>query len=152
MRTGRQRGVTLLEMLVVVAIIGAIVGISVPALTSGLAGVRLSSASGSVASFLTSSMNRVERREQAAAIVIDPRENVLRTFTAASGEKPDNTLTMPSGVFIEGGEARRFLLYPGGTFPRMEVVLRNEKGARRSVSIDPITVVPRIRRVEGAAR
>jgi len=144
----RRAGVTLLEMLVVVAIIGAIVGISVPALTAGLAGVRLSSASGSVASFLTGSMNRAERREEAAAIVVDPAKNVVEVFTAASGEKPADTLAMPSGVVIEGQETRRFLLYPGGTFPRMEIVLRSEKGARRAVSIDPITVVPSIRRVE----
>jgi len=135
-------------MLVVVAIIGAIVGISVPALTAGLAGVRLSSASGSVASFLTGSMNRAERREEAAAIVVDPAKNVVEVFTAASGEKPADTLAMPSGVVIEGQETRRFLLYPGGTFPRMEIVLRSEKGARRAVLIDPITVVPSIRRVE----
>lgn len=135
-------------MLVVVAIIGAIVGISVPALTAGLAGVRLSSASGSVASFLTGSMNRAERREEAVAIVVDPAKNVVEVFTAASGEKPADTLAMPSGVVIEGQETRRFPLYPGGTFPRMEIVLRSEKGARRAVSIDPITVVPSIRRVE----
>lgn len=144
----RRAGVTLLEMLVVVAIIGVIVGISVPALTAGLAGVRLSSAAGSVASFLTGSMNRVERREQAAAIVVDPAKNVVEVFTAASGDKPADTLAMPSGVVIEGEKASRFLLYPGGTFPRMEIVLRSEKGARRAVSIDPITVVPSIRRVE----
>ena len=146
----RRAGVTLLEMLVVVAIIGAIVGISMPALTAGLAGVRLSSASGSVASFLTGSMNRVERREQAAAIVVDPVKNTIAVFTAASGDKPADSLAMPTGVVIEGQEARRFLLYPGGTFPRMEIVLRSEKGARRAVSIDPITVVPSIRRVEEA--
>jgi prepilin-type N-terminal cleavage/methylation domain-containing protein len=143
-----QSGVTLLEMLVVVAIIGAIVGISVPALTAGLAGVRLSSAAGSVASFLTSSMNRVERREEAAAIVVSPRENTMQVFTAASGDKPANTLSMPAGVVIEGEQPSRFLLYPGGSFPRISLVLRSEKGARRSISIDPITVVPSIRRVE----
>lgn len=147
-RTVHRRGVTLLEMLVVVAIIGAIVGISVPALTAGLAGVRLNSAAGSVASFLTSSMNRVERREQAAAIVIDPSKNAVEFFTAASGANAADSLAMPSGVTIEGQEPRRFLLYPGGAFPQMEVVLRSEKGARRSVSIDPITAVPNIRRVE----
>jgi hypothetical protein len=134
-------------MLVVVAIIGAIVGISVPALTAGLASVRLSSATGSVASFLTSSMNRVERREQAAALVIDAANNSLEVFTAASGEKPASTLAMPTGVSIEG-ESRRFLLYPGSAFPRMEIVLHSEKGARRAVSIDPITVVPNIHRVD----
>jgi prepilin-type N-terminal cleavage/methylation domain-containing protein len=145
----QQSGVTLIEMLIVVMIIAAIAGVSFPAMNAGLAGVRLSSASGTVASFLTSSMNRVDRREEAAAIVISPKDNTLAVYTAASGEKPDRTLDLPQGISIEGDEPRRVLLLPGGTVPRVTVVLRNEKGARRSIEIDPVTGVPNIRRVEG---
>lgn len=146
-RYRKSRGVTLLEMLIVVAIIAAIVSVSFPALTAGLAGVRLTSASGSVASFLTSALNTVDRREQAAAVVISPHENALLMFTAASGDKPAKKLQMPAGVSIEGDEPRRFLLFPGGACPRIVVFLKNEKGARRSVRIDPVTAVPRIERV-----
>jgi len=149
MQRQNQAGVTLIEMLIVVMIIGIIAGVSFPALTAGLAGVRLSSASGSAASFLTAAMNRVERREMAAAIVITPKENQLAVYTAASGSKPDTTLQMPQGIAIEGDVPRRFLLQPGGTFPRITLVLRNEKGARRSVRIDPVTGVPDIRLVDG---
>ena len=134
-------------MLVVVAIIAAIAGISFPALTAGLAGIRLASAAGSVASFLTSSMNSVERREQPAAIVISPKENVLDVFTAATPNKPQSHLTMPAGIIIEGDEPRRFMLFPGGAFPRIAIVLRSEKGGRRSIQIDPVTAVPRIQRL-----
>lgn len=144
-----RSGVTLIEMLIVVAIIAVIAGISLPALTSGLASVRLSSASGSTASFLTAAMNRVERRELAAAVVVTPKENQVDVFTAASGSKPENTLRMPQGISIEGDEPRRFLLQPGGAFPRITLVLRNDKGARRSVQIDPATGVPEIRREDG---
>jgi general secretion pathway protein H len=144
---GNRRGVTLLEMLVVVAIIAAIAGISFPALTAGLAGIRLASAAGSVASFLTSSMNSVERREQPAAIVISPKENVLDVFTTAAPNKPQSQLTMPAGIIIEGDEPRRFMLFPGGAFPRIAIVLRSEKGGRRSIQIDPVTAVPRIQRL-----
>jgi prepilin-type N-terminal cleavage/methylation domain-containing protein len=142
-----RRGVTLLEMLIVVAIIAAIVSVSFPALTAGLAGVRLSSASGSVASFLTAALNNVDRREQAAAVLISPAENVLSVFTAASGDKPSAKLGMPAGVKIEGDEPRRFLLFPGGACPRIVVILKNEKGARRSIRIDPVTAVPKIERL-----
>jgi prepilin-type N-terminal cleavage/methylation domain-containing protein len=147
MTAGQKRGVTLLEMLIVVAIIAAIVSVSFPSLTAGLAGVRLSSAAGSVASFLTSALNTVDRREQAAAFVISPAENILSIFTAASGDKPSKKLAMPSGVTIEG-DARRFLLFPGGACPRIVIFLRNEKGARRSIRIDPVTAVPKIERVQ----
>jgi len=75
-------------MLIVVSIIAAIASVSFPALTAGLAGVRLSSSAGDAASFFTSALNRVERREQAAAIVVEPALNRVAVFTAASGTKP----------------------------------------------------------------
>ncbi len=147
-----QSGVTLVEMLIVAMIIALIAGVSFPALAAGLASVRLSSASGSAASFLTAAMNRVERRELAAAVVIVPKENRLAVYTAASGDKPEQTLRMPQGISIEGEEPRRFILQPGGTFPGIALVLRNDKGARRSVRIDPATGVPDIKRLEAATQ
>jgi prepilin-type N-terminal cleavage/methylation domain-containing protein len=145
----KKSGVTLIEMLIVVMIVSIIAGVSFPAMTAGLASVRLSSASGLAATFMTSTMNRVDRRELAAAIVIAPQENRLAVYTAASGDKPEKILPMPPGVSIEGQEQRRFVLQPGGTFPRISLVLRNEKGSRRSVRIDPVTGVPEIKRMEG---
>jgi hypothetical protein len=71
-------------------------------------------------------------------------------FTAASGDKPEKTMKMPQGVFIEGEDAKRFVLQPGGTFPRITVILRSEKGVRRSIRIDPATGVPNIQRVAEA--
>jgi hypothetical protein len=97
-------------------------------------------------------MNLVDRREQAAAIVISPKENVLDVYTAASADKPASHLTMPAGITVEGDEQRRFMLFPGGAFPRITVVLRSEKGGRRSVQIDPVTAVPLIQRVEEESR
>jgi prepilin-type N-terminal cleavage/methylation domain-containing protein len=140
----KRAGVTLIEMLIVVAIIGAVISIAYPAMTTGLAAIRLRSAAGSAASFLTSEMNSVERREQPEAIVIAPHENTLAAFTAQSGEKAADKLEMPQGISIEGDEARRFVLYPGGAFPRIRLVLKSETGGRRSIEIDPITAVPHI--------
>jgi len=147
----KRSGVTLLEMMVVVTIVAIMAAISFPALTSGLAGVRLASAAGSAASFLTSAMNNVERREQPAAILITPKQNEMAVFTAASGDKPANKLDLPPGITIEGDEPRRVFLYPGGAFPRIYIVLRSEKGGRRSVEIDPVTAVPKITRVAAGA-
>jgi len=145
-------GVTLIELLIAMAIIALVVSVSAPALTTGLAGVRLSAASGEAATFLTRTMNNVERREQPAAIVISPADNALEAFTAESGAKPANELKLPQGVSIEGDEPRRFVLYPGGAFPRIAIVLRNEKGARRSIEVDPITAVPKIQPLAAMAQ
>lgn len=144
--TQPARGVTLLEMLVVIAIIGVIVALSAPALTAGLAGVRLESAASESASFLISAMNAVERREIAAAVVVSPAEGSIDVFTAASGSAPAKRWVPQGGVTIEGDEPSRFLFYPGGAFPRIKLILRNDRGSRRSVEIDPVTAVPKIGR------
>lgn len=137
-------------MLIVVAIIAAIASVSFPSLTAGLAGVRLSSSAGDVASFFTSSLNRVERREQPAAIVIDPAKNRIAVFTAASGDKPASELVLPTGIVIDAQDATRYIVYPGGAFPRISLTLKNEKNARRRIRIDPVTAVPQIDRMETA--
>jgi prepilin-type N-terminal cleavage/methylation domain-containing protein len=143
--------VTLIELLIVVTIIGVVAGVSFPAVTSGLSGLRLTTASGSVASFLTSAMNRVDRREEAAVIVVSPKENQIALYTALSGEKPVKIMPLPQGISFEsdvpGNEPHRYLFQPGGTVPRMTVILRNDKGARSSVEIDPVTAVPNIHRI-----
>ncbi len=139
-------------MLIVVAIIAVIAGLSFPAMTTGLAGVRLASAAGSTASFLTSAMNNVERRERAAEIVILPKENRIAVFTASAGDHPVDTLSMPAGITVEGEDTHRFLLFPGGAFPRISLVLRSEKGGRRSIEIDPVTAVPKIARLAADAK
>ena len=145
----RQSGVTLLEMLIVVTIIGVIAGVSFPAVATGLSGIQLQSAAGSVAGFLTSAMNRVDRREEPAAIVISPGEGRVEVFTAASGEKAARALRLPNGISVEGRDVRRYLLQPGGAVPKMSVVLGNDRGARRSGEIDPAPGVPEIPRVAG---
>jgi prepilin-type N-terminal cleavage/methylation domain-containing protein len=144
-RRHARSGVTLVELLIVIVIVTAMAGIAFPSLTAGLAAVRLASTASSVASFLTSAMNNVERREQPAAIVVEPKENLLAVYTAESGEKPRETFAMPQGIGIEGEEHRRFLLFPGGAFPRIAIALKNEHGGRRSIEIDPVTAVPKIR-------
>lgn len=148
----RRRGITLIEMMIVVTIIAVIAGVSAPALTTGLDAIRLTTASTTAASFLTSAMNRVERREEAAAIVVTPAENLVAVYTAASGDKPASRLELPSGIHVDGADPHRYLLFPGGAMPAMAIVLRNDKGARRWIHIDPITGVPDIRREEAPAK
>ncbi len=133
-------------MMVVVTIIAAIAGISFPAMSAGLAGIRLTSAAGSVASFLESAMNQVDRHERAAEITIVPAERAIAVYTAASIPKPAGRLVMPDGIVIEGEDPRRFLIIPGGAFPKIVVALKNDRGARRQIEIDPVTAVPKITR------
>jgi prepilin-type N-terminal cleavage/methylation domain-containing protein len=135
------RGVTLLEMLIVVAIAGAMATLVLPAFSNGLESLRLSQASDSVAAFLSGALNRAQRRQQVIEISIDPRENaiLLRSTDAAFSRRLD----MPDGVTIQSAE-RRIVLLPGSAFPRATVELANRRRQRRVVSLDPITGVPNI--------
>lgn len=151
----KQNGVTLLELLIVMTIVGLIAGISFPSVSAGVESIRLSSAATSTASFLNGALNRAERREEAVEIVISPQDNTLGLYGAAPGFQ--RMLRMPDGVAIEAvlpelrepqEGPRRFMLLPGGVPPRIGVQLRNRRGARRIVRVDPITGAPQIEVLE----
>ena len=133
----RTAGVTLLELLIVVSIIAVIASISFPAMTAGLAGVRLSSAAGTVASFLTSSMNTVERHEQAAADRDLAQRKHARGFHRGLGRKTAIEARNASGYRHRRRRTAPLSFIPGGAFPGIAVVLRNEKARG-----DPFASIP----------
>ncbi len=148
-------GITLIELMVVVGIISLMVGISFPAITSGIDSLRLNAASNGVVSFLNAGMNRAERRQQVVEITISKAENTLSMRTTEPGFL--RKLAMPEGVLIthilpellsDTGAPRSFLLYPGGVVPRFGVQLVNRRNVERIVRVDPITGVPQVERVE----
>lgn len=150
----RERGVTILEMLVVVTLVGVMVGISFPAVTSGVDSLRLISAADSVASFLNGALNRAERRQEVMEVTISKAENKL--VLRSSEPNFVRELPMPSGVTITAvlpetvqtdDSPRRIFLYPGGTVPRIGVELMNRRNAKKIVRVDPMTGAPQIENV-----
>jgi prepilin-type N-terminal cleavage/methylation domain-containing protein len=93
MRRPNQAGVTLIEMMAVVTIIGLIAAISFPAVTSGLESIRLASATDSVAAFLNGGLDRAERRQQAVEITVSATENSVTMQSLEPGLI--RTLAMP---------------------------------------------------------
>jgi prepilin-type N-terminal cleavage/methylation domain-containing protein len=151
-----RRGVTLVEMVVVVAIIALIVGLSFPAASAGLDNVRMVSAGDSVATFLNAAVNRAERHQQPVELVISPQEGRLTLYSNEPGFTRE--LKMPDGVWIEavlpaeeGGDPaqpRRILFLPGATVPGIAIQLGNRRNAHRRVRLDPMTGFPRVESVE----
>jgi len=148
----RCHGVTIVEMLIVVTIIGLIAGISFPAVTSGIDSLRLASASDSLVSFINGAMNRAERRQDVVEIAISIQDNAVMLTTTGLSRK----LEMPSGVTIKAiwpklaanpDATRRFLLMPGGAVPRLGIEIANRKGVRRIIRVNPMTGVPDIERL-----
>lgn len=143
----RERGVTLLEMMIVTMLIAIVIGVTFPAINSGIDSLRLRASTDSIVSYLNAALNRTERRQLAMEVSIVRRENLLR-FISADGSYRKQ-LDMPDGVTITGVEPpipgvdplapRMFLLHPGGVIPRIVVEVTNRRGAKRRVSVDPIT-------------
>lgn len=144
-----SRGVTLIEMMVVVALIAVMAGVSYPAITSGIDTLRLSAASQSVVAFLNSGLNRAERRQEAMEISIVKTENAL--YLRSPDPSFVRKLDLPDGITIEkvlpetpasGDAPRNFMLYPGGTVPRLGVQLMNRRHVERIIQVDAMTGVP----------
>jgi type II secretory pathway pseudopilin PulG len=145
-------------MVVVVAIVGLIVAVSLPSATAGIDSVRLASASGSIASFLNAAVNRTERRQQAMEVVIDPKSARLVLYSNEPGYTRE--LKLPDGIAIEAvlagasadpGEAGnapyRLLLIPGASTPGIGIQIANRHGSRRIIRLDPMTGFPRVESV-----
>jgi prepilin-type N-terminal cleavage/methylation domain-containing protein len=143
--TPARRGITLIEMLVVIALISLIMGVSYPSVSRGLDGIRLRTAADDVASFLGLAMNQVERTESPVVVRFLEAQGVLEM---SGPDVPLKTMKLADGISIaevrpavpgEQDGVRSVSLLPGGTFPRLMVDLTSRSGGRRTVAVDPVT-------------
>ncbi|MGH9613583.1 MAG: prepilin-type N-terminal cleavage/methylation domain-containing protein, partial [Bryobacteraceae bacterium] len=95
-RGASECGVTLVELLVVVAIVALFAGIGMPAISSGIETLRLNGAANSIVGVVNSGLTRAERRQQVVEVLISAKENAiwLRTPDAAQFRR----FNMPDGV------------------------------------------------------
>jgi type II secretion system protein H len=148
----RQRGITLIEMLIVMALIGLMAAMAAPSISAGLDTLRLRSASDAIIGFMNVALARADTRQQAVEILISPAEGKLSARSSDGGFSKVLEIASPvkilsvqpeaAAVMDEQAQARRFLLYPGGAIPRIAIEIGNATGRKRTVTIDPITGVP----------
>jgi prepilin-type N-terminal cleavage/methylation domain-containing protein len=147
-RAAVRRGITLIEMLVVVAIVSLMVGISYPSVARGLEGIRLRMAGDDLASFLSLAMNRVEKLEAPVEVRFLRSQ---RKVEMAGPNMPVRTLQLPENIGLgeiypvvpgEPQGDRSVLLMPGAPFPRLSIELTSRSGGKRLVRIDPVTGTP----------
>lgn len=134
----------------VVAIVGLMIAVAFPAVTSGLDSIRLTSASDSIVSFLNAGLTRAERRQTPVEIYISIAENKIRILAAdltrelAMPEKIRIVKIHPELFTPEEEQGRSVVLYPNGAIPRFGVEIAGPAGFHRIVRVDPITGVPQV--------
>lgn len=148
-----RRGVTLIEMMIVVALIALMAGISFPAVSAGVETLRLNSAADDVVGILNAAVNRAGRRQSAVEVTVSREGNFVMATSAEPGF--ERVARFPETISIvaiapampyDDPRGKRFLVYPGGAPPRIAVVLANRRGDRRHIMLDPITGVAAITR------
>jgi prepilin-type N-terminal cleavage/methylation domain-containing protein len=147
-----SRGITLIEMLIVMALIALVAGMAAPSVSAGLDSLRLRSTSDAMIGFLNAALARADTRQQVVEILISPAEGTLTAVSGDQGYKrrleiasPIKILSVrpvPAADTDEQNPPRRFLVYPGGTVPKIVIEIGNSRGRKRLVSIDPVTGVP----------
>ncbi len=149
MRRAGQRGLTILEMMIVVTVVALLAGLTFPSISSGLDSLKMRSATDSVAALLTDAITKAERTQQPVEITIFLGESRL----SGRGVRPEvqREMRLPEGISVvrvlppENGEpspTRSVLLIPGATVPGFGIELANKRGLRRLVRIDPLAGVP----------
>ena len=145
--------------MVVMTIIAIMAGAVYPSVASSLDGIRLTSSADDVVAFLNGAVERANRRQVAVEVLIDKAAGSIVLHSTEAGferryDLPAN-LTMQSILpELEGGaisNIRRFYVYPGGTAPRIGVLIASRNGAQRLIRIDPITGAPKIERSQQPA-
>jgi prepilin-type N-terminal cleavage/methylation domain-containing protein len=145
-----ESGVTLIELLIVLTLMALVTGISYPSAAASIESLRLRSVSDSVVSFLNTAIDRAGRRQQVIELWIAPKDGVL--IARSPDLEFSRRLDLPDGYHIlavmppaevSATEPRRFLMYPGGTVPRIGIEIANRAGNKRMISIDPFTELTR---------
>ena len=138
-------GVTLMEMLVVIALASILLAIVFPAVGSGLGTLELRSAATRLAAAARYARDQAVYRQQIFQLDIDGQAGAVAVENLAGAEA--HRYQLPESVHIEEilpaeegrtDSARRFFFLPDGGAPEFQVILTN---SRRQIAIigDPLT-------------
>jgi prepilin-type N-terminal cleavage/methylation domain-containing protein len=147
-----RRGVTLIEMLIVMAVIALVAGLAAPSVSAGLDSLRLRSTSDAIIGFLNTALARADTRQQVVEILISQQDGTITATSGDQGFKKRLDIVSPIKILSvqpelaadveDQNQTRRFLVYPGGSVPKIAIEIGNSRGRKRMVSIDPVTGVP----------
>ena len=142
---------TLVELLVVLGIIGLILGISVPGMTTYANQVRLKAATREVVGLLSLARSLAISSHQDHAVLIDPERREITVENTVSGEALERVVRLPISMSIEvqvAGEPAqetRVVFRPTGSLAgRTTSIILADRHVSHAVTISSITGAVRV--------
>jgi prepilin-type N-terminal cleavage/methylation domain-containing protein len=138
------RGVTLIEILVVITIIAVAGALVMPSIGAGLDNLRLRTTAERLASTFLYARERAIRRQTICQVRVDPQNMIveLDELTAEGAQGAHRSWELPAGVEVKEDHARAFVFSPDGAAPRLDLTLANSRGRTARIQFDPLTALP----------
>lgn len=136
--TSRERGFTIIQVLITVAIIAVVSTFGVMAIASARASFRLSGASRELAGYLEKARSNAIRRNDATSVTIVNATSYTVTLDSdGDGVTETRTITLQEGVFFDPGSIGTSAVFDWrGRVPnQLGIVLRNNHDGRSSINL-----------------
>ncbi|MBI4465016.1 MAG: GspH/FimT family pseudopilin [Acidobacteria bacterium] len=145
-----QRGVTLLELLVVIALVSLLVAVVFPSVGAGLRTLELRSSAQRVAVAARFARDQAIHRQRFFQLEIDSQKKTVSVLDVAEGQR--RSFELPTSVHVEKilpeeqgrlSTTRQFVFSPDGAVPQFQVVLGNQS-RQVTVAADALTGFPKV--------
>ena len=145
-----SQGVTLLELLVVVALASLLIAVVFPSVGAGLRTLELRSSAQRLAAAARFARDQAIHRQRFFQLEIDSEHRTVSVLDVERGER--RSFELPASVQVEKvlpeegsklSPTRQFLFSPDGGSPPFQVVLGNQS-RQVTVSADPLTGFPKV--------
>jgi type II secretion system protein H len=145
MTSRRQSGITLIEMLVVMTIVGLLAAVAAPSVGSGVETVRLRSAGERLAATMRTARDRAVRTRHYMEVSIDPKSRAVEMRDLEAGSL--QSWELPQNIQLKSAKRVAGVMYPDGGVQAMNVSLTNLRGRQVQVTMDPFTLFPIVQEV-----